>query len=729
MQKRKLAGLLAGVFLLKLFVVLQLKDHPLVQPDVGLDTTAYADLAQKVVAGDLGLGPGLYYVSPLYIYVLAAVLFVTDSFTAARIFQILLGTAAVGFIFFTAREWFGERAAWAAGVFAALTGLFTFYEALILQASIDVFLTSAALLCLTFGLRSSHDDRRRAGWFLVCGLVFGLQSLNRPNVLVAAAGVAAVLLLVRRFRPAALLVAGLLIGMAPVAVRNLVVTREWSLASSHGGLNFYIGNNENATGFYRQVPGITPNIAGQERDARRLAERALGRTLTEAETSEYFFGLAWTWMKQRPGDAIKLFARKLGYVFNAQHIALPYSYPFYAYDAGTMLRFYVVGPWLLVPLGLVGLIFAAPFTRPSNPTRKSPHRARRMSEERRVGTAALKGRPAPGDRTDYLVWASFVPWYAVSVAMFLVAERYRLPLLVPLCVGAGAAVDLAIGAIAAGRARTLVRPVVTLTVLFALANWRHGLHDGRWEEGLRMAQRLVILGRYNEAKQWVTRLEPEAPRPGMAHHGVGMQFLAANQNAEAIAHLSKAHELDPAQPSIEYALGQALLNAGRAKEAVPHLKRGFAADIEIPHGGYDLAVALHAVGDLSTAADVIRRVRLSDNADPELWLRVGRLATEVKAPEAAEPFFRHAVSMRPEQASARQQYGLNLLVLGRYAEAARELAAAVRLDSSNADSLSYLAYCELKLGLQAEALVHAQAALALNPDAVLAKQVVAAGRH
>jgi hypothetical protein len=41
----KLAIALAAVFLLKLIVVLQLKDHPLVQPDVGLDTSAYADLA------------------------------------------------------------------------------------------------------------------------------------------------------------------------------------------------------------------------------------------------------------------------------------------------------------------------------------------------------------------------------------------------------------------------------------------------------------------------------------------------------------------------------------------------------------------------------------------------------------------------------------------------------------------------------------------------------------
>jgi tetratricopeptide (TPR) repeat protein len=737
-QKCKLLCLLAGVFLLKLIVVLQLKDHPLVQPDVGLDTSAYADLARRVVNGDLGLGPGLYYVSPLYIYFLATILFVTDSFTAARVVQILLGTAAVGFIFITAREWFGERAAWAAALLAAFTGLFTFYEALILQASVDVFLTSAALLCLTLALRpaSAKATAGPAGalkkadqlWFLLCGLVFGIQSLNRPNMTLAAAGLALTLLLMRRFRPAAVLVAGLLVGLAPVAIRNVVVSREWSLVSSHGGLNFYIGNSETATGFYHAVPGITPNIAGQEKDARRIAERALGRTLTEAEASDYFFDLAWTWIRQHPVAAVGLFARKLGWVFNAQHIALPYSYPFYAYDAKTMLRFYVVGPWLLVPLGLVGLVFAAPASTASTAPADESKRARKRAGDKVRPADRATAERSRASRAAYLVWASFVPWCAASVAVFFVAERYRLPVLVPLCIGAGAAIDAAISAIGAKRAKTLMVPGISFIVIFGLANWRHGLHDGRWEEGLRMAQRLVILGRYGEAEQWVEKLEPQAPRRGMAHQGVGMQYLVANQTTPAIAHFTKALEIDPNQPLVEYALGQALLKAGRAKDAVPHLKRGFDAGIEIPLGGFDLALALRDAGDVQGAADVIRRVRFSDDTDPEMWLRAGRLAVEVKAPDAAEPFFRHAAGMRPDQASARQQYGLNLLVLGRYDAAAGELAEAVRLDPRNADSLSHLAYCELKLGRLGDAATHVSAALALNPEDPVAKQVAAALR-
>ncbi len=680
-------GLLAGVFVLKLIVVLQLRNHPLVQPDVGLDTTAYVDLAKKVLAGDLGLGPGLYYVSPLYIYFLAIAYGLTKSFAAVRVLQIALGTASIGFIFLSAREWFGDRAAWIAAALAALTGLFTFYEALILQAALDPFLTSAALYLVTLGLK------RDARWLLAAGIVFGIATLNRPNMPLGVAGIAAMLVATRRqIVPATLLIGGLVAGMAPAAIRNVVVSHQFSFVSSHGGLNFYIGNSETATGFFHPLPGITPNIAGQEHDAKRVAERALGRPLTEGEASDYFFGLAWDWIRAHPVDAAVLFVRKLGYVFNAQHIALPYSYPFYAYDAGTMLRFYFVGPWLLVPLGLVGLVFAAP----------------------------------RDTRQDYLVWLAFVPSFAVSVAAFFIAERYRLPLLIQLSIGAGAAIDFAWQAIPAGRAKTLGVPALAFAVIFGLANWTHGLHDGRWDEGLRMAERLVIIGRDDEAEEWAQRLEPEAPKHGIIDYTVGVAYLAKGNTTAALTHLTKAAQSDPGQANIEYALGQALLRAGKAADALPHLRRGFEGGTTLSLPGYDLAVALEATGDRAGALDVIQHITLPEDANADAWMKVGRLAGEMHAPEIAEPFFAQAAAVQPDFAPARQQHGLNLAVLNRFDEAARELGEAVRLDTRDADALAYLAYCEAKLGRPDAARDHAKAALALKPDHPLANQVLAA---
>ena len=630
-------------------------------------------------------------------YFLAGILAVTHSFTAVRLVQILLGTAAIGFIFSMARAWFGARAAWIAAVLATLTGVFTFYEVLILQSSVDTFFTAAALYALTRGLApAAGGDAGRPGqaWLLTAGLVWGIETLNRPNVLVAAAGVAVALLIAtRRLRPAAALVAGLALGMAPVAIRNIVVAHEWTPVSSHGGLNFYIGNNEHADGFYHQVPGVRPTIEGQSIDTQRVAARALGHPVSEGEASAYFFRLALTWAGAHPIDAAVLFVKKVGYAFHAQHIALPQSYPFYRGD--TALRFYPVDAWLLAPLGLAGLVFA--------------------------------GAPRQRDRrSSYLVWVSFVPAYAAAVALFFVAERYRLPLMVPLTVGAGGLIDVVWGAIAAGRTRTLAAPAAVAAVLLILVNLPLGLNDSRWQEGLRLAQRLVILGRYDEAAAWATKLQKEEPSPGAADYGVGAQLLLQGDDDRALPYLLRAHQAAPDEPRVDYALGQALLKIGRPAEAVPHLRHGFDAGVEIPGGGYDLAVALQASGDLPGAAAALGRIHLPEEAGVDTWLRAGRLAMEARAPLVAEPYFRRAVQLAPGLPAARQQYGLALLVLGRFEDAARELGEAVRLDPRDPDSLSHLAFCEARLDRIPDARAHAAAALAINPADPLARQLLIA---
>jgi tetratricopeptide (TPR) repeat protein len=704
--------LLGVAFALKLLVLIQLRDHPLLRPDSGLDTTAYVELARKVLDGNWGLGPGLYFVSPFYIYFMALVLGALGSFTALRVVQIALGTASIAFIFQMTREWFGEPAAWIAAVLAALTGLFTFYEVLIIQSSVDTFLTTAALYFLSRALLppkggSYRDGEKKAvaspappvasafrrNDLLMAGLIFGLQTLNRPNMLFAALGLAGMLLIVRRPPAALWLIAGLAAGIAPAAVRNAIVAHQFSLVSSHGGLNFYIGNNAGASGFYQFVPGVTPTITGQETDTRRIAERALGRSLTDAEVSSYFFDQAWQWMRRQPFAALTLFARKIGYAFHAQHIALPHSYPFYAVDERTALRFMVVGPWLLTPLGLVGLAIGL-----------------------------FRAQRAP-----YLVWAAFVPLYAAAVAVFFVAERYRLPLLPSLCAGAGSALAAGWRAVRQKRVISLLQGVLAVVVLGVFANIPLNASDGRWVEGLRLAQRLMMQGRYAEADAWVARLDSgNPPHPGAGSAGVGAQLLALKDPARALPYLRRVYELNPADSRLGFALGQAELATGAARDAVQHLRTGFDGGVDLPDGGLDYAIALDTTGDSAAAAAAAARVHPSEPDDYEAWLRLGRVAMEAKAPRVAEPFFRHAAAMRPDAAAARQQYGLNLLVLGRCADAIRELGEAVRLDPRNVDSLSHLAYCEASLDQFDAARGHVRAALAIDPAEALSRKLASA---
>jgi len=684
---RWFAPAIAAVFVLKLIVMLQLKDHVLTQPDAGLDTTALVDLAERVLGGDVGLGPGLYFLSPLYIYFLSLLLGLWHSFTFVRLVQIGLGTVAVACVFVTADEWFGRRAAWIAAALAMLTGVFSFYESLILQTALDPFLTAAALAFLTLGL--TRDERL---WYALAGLTFGVHVCNRPNVALPALAIALLLAATRRRRAAAAFSIAAAMALVPVTLRNIVVSGYWSpVTASHGGLNFYIGNNPDADGSYRAVDGVTPDIKGQQEDTRRVAERAAGRPLDDAAVSSYFYRLGWRWMREQPLAAASLFARKIALVFSAKYLWLNYSYRFFADDERTLLRALVVGPWLLIPLGLIGCL-------------------------------GLVERKPPVARSAFLVWASFVPIYTIAVAAFFASDRYQLLILVPLCVGAGAALDGFAAAAAVRRWRSLLAPAALAAALLIAVNRPIAYDEGVGEERTRMAERLVTLGRVDEAERWADRAAVASRQPGVVHFRLGQRLVAAGQPAAAVAHFRQALAADPNQPVVEYALGETLLEAERPRDAIAPLRRALEAGVHADAAGIDLVRALGAAGERDEAIRVLERLRpVADDA--ERYVTLARLAVQLQEPRLAEMFSRTALASRPGLAGAHAQLGASLNLTGRFADARRELEEAIRLDSRDAASHVGLAVADANLGQLVEARAHIDAALQLDPGSAQARRV------
>ena len=187
------ALIVTAAVIVKLVVLVQLWNHPLLQPHGELDTAYYVTLSQRVASEGVLAPIGAFFVSPLYVYFLAAVFTSGGSLLAAQLVQIALGAAAVGLLFASARHWFGERAALVAAGLAILTGSFTFNEILILQSALDPFLVSWALYTLTRAMAGGG-----AGAFAAAGASLGLLALNRPNALVFAVAVAGVVFVSQR---------------------------------------------------------------------------------------------------------------------------------------------------------------------------------------------------------------------------------------------------------------------------------------------------------------------------------------------------------------------------------------------------------------------------------------------------------------------------------------------------------------------------------------------------
>lgn len=603
-------------------MALQLHDHPLLQPVGQLDTGVSVELARQVASGDLllraGTGGEPFFLAPFYAYVLGLVLALSGgSLLAAKLVQAVLGMAAVGLLHAAARPLFGPRAALTAAALLAVTGPVVFQEAVLLQSALDPFLCALALLAVT---RALARERLR-DWFLA-GAAIGLFALNRPNALLWGVALALALPLAggmrRGLRWAAAQALGLALAVAPATLRNLAVSGEAVLVSSHGGLNFYIGNNPKADGTYHHLPGITPDIRGQARDARRVAEGAAGRSLTARAVDAHFYRQAWAWIFFRPLDAGRLFLRKLAYVFAAPEISLNYSYAYYSRDEPTLLR-WLVGAWLLVPLGLLGLADRGWSSPPSG--------------------------AEPVGKGGFALWALVVPAYAISVAAFFVSARYRLPLLAPLAAGAGFALVRGAAAVRAREGRWLLTRAAALVPLIALALWPHGLDDGRSEERAVMLVWLIDNGQADEALRRLPEAEAEHPDRALLLHRMGRALVDNGRAADGAALLERLSS-PQAEPAILVALARTALELRRA----------------------DLALRFADAG------------RDRDPASAEIHETRGLALALLERPAEARSELEEACHLDPRSASARLNLAVLEAQEGRFAEAEARAREALGLD-------------------------------------------------
>ena len=642
--------IVAAAFGVKLAVLLQLRNHPLLQPHGELDTAYYVSLAERIASEGLLAPIGAFFVSPLYVYFLAAVFEAGGSLLAAQLIQIALGAAAVALLFATARHWFGERAAFVAAGLAILTGIFTFSEILILQSALDPFLVSCALYALSTGA------------FAGAGASLGLLALNRPNALVFAVAAAVVVFVIEwrdnRVRRGAVLVITLLAVLAANAARNYAVSGDVVLIASHGGLNLYIGNHDRADGTYTPVPGITPSIAGQAGDSARVAESSTGRRLSPGEVSNYFARRAVEWMTEHPADAVKLWIRKIRILLNRVDVPLNYSYAFYARESA-VLRILAVGPWLLLPLGLVGLFW---------PSLRINHRG-------------------------YWVWAMFVPVYGAAVVLFFVTDRYRMPLFVPLCASAGAALVRCFDLVRARQFRVLLLPVGAIAIASLVAFSNLGLDAGLGGEQTRQAVWLIEQGSIDESRRYVEQIARDHSHPGVLRFRVAQALLDAGRPDEAVTLLTEAIAIDGPQPAIRLALGEALIRSGRAGEAIKQFS------------GIEDSVA-------------------GMTADSALDL--GTLALEQQALREAIRWLEIAVQRAPDRAEAHEKLGVAIFLSGDHPTARPYLERACRLDPGSASAHLNLAAVYAELRMFPEARTEALEALRLDPTELRATALLKA---
>ena len=220
----------------------------------------YDAWARDIVRGVAPLRPP-FDEGPAYPYFVALVYAIAGHNTfAVATLQALMDAASCALVAATAERISGQaRAAWIAGVLAALYGPMIYFTGQLEPATMTIFATSLALFLTPLRKAKSRD------WIL-CGVAWALAMLVRSEMILALPFVLAHAWRVEK-RAAVVRVAAPAAALLAITLAiNASSSRHAVLLTTGSGVNLWIGNNERAD-------GVNPFVEGPMRQTTHEIER------------------------------------------------------------------------------------------------------------------------------------------------------------------------------------------------------------------------------------------------------------------------------------------------------------------------------------------------------------------------------------------------------------------------------------------------------------------------
>jgi hypothetical protein len=286
------------------------------------------------------------YVTPLYTYLQAGILYLGLGERGIQVVNILFLQAGCYALYVFFRRF--TTPILALVIFAAVSFYVPFWIlAYSLEPnSLNLLLVVLSVICL-YDLAKTPT---RKGW-IILGVLFGIQLLLRPDILIGVALFTPWLVIARKSHSKETvkgLVMSLLIALAMVApwtIRNYVTFHKFVLVSANSGMNLYEGNNYVATGEFSENP------ATEESRREFQAIQAYSQSHDQIEVDQYRLQLAKQWMLSHPMEVIALDAKKVWYHWFGRPIMGEQFH--YRYENVAMA--YRIGGALMVLLGFYAL--------------------------------------------------------------------------------------------------------------------------------------------------------------------------------------------------------------------------------------------------------------------------------------------------------------------------------------------------------------------------------------
>lgn len=588
-------------FVIRLIYINQLSNSIFSKP-FALDEAFYDNWGLSISRGHL-IGKTVFYGLPLYPYFLGFIYwFFGHSIYIVRLAQALFGTLNCIMIYALAVKIFPRKIGLLSALLFSLYGQFLFHEGHLLSVTIAIFLNLVSLLSLMY----SFENKGKI-YFLISGLLIGLSSLAMSGILMIIPFVIflAYYFLSNKIRATIsifLLLLGISVPIGLSMIHNYLAEKDLVLVSAHGGMTFYTGNNPNAKPYFNSVKEIDgTDIQSFIAGSRNVAERDLNKRLKPSEISSYWAKKAFIFISSNPLKYLRLMSQKFLFLCNSKEIE------------DVSVDYHLMNKYMpVLSITFLNFFFIFPFA---------------------ILGIYLSSKGA--DIKKYLLY-SYILSYSLSIILFMVNSRYRLPLVPALIIFSAYGLAMFVKQLKSDK-KILVRysiillAVVIFTSLPLLKNRIGDKEDlnvlglsyvekGDFDKAIETLKKGIELapdypsvynslgeayyhkGQLQEAERMFKKAMDLSPNFFEAHNNLGVLYRRMNLVDKAIGEFKIAINLIPNSPDPHYNLGNAYLVNNNYESAIKEYAKSLEI-IEKPEYYNQLGIAYMCSGQKEKAIE------------------------------------------------------------------------------------------------------------------------------
>ncbi len=568
----------------------------------GMDPAFYKTWADTIIAGN-----GSDYIpfprAPLYPYLLALIHKIFgDGWLVALMLNLIAELLTVILLFRFTRKIANLTIASVVGTLYALSGAAIYYSGETLMTSL------ATLLSVVFVYSTAKAWKKpTASNVIMSGVFLALLSLYRPNafIILPFTGLIFAFTVIRQgetrlkaLRKVTIHWMAAIIILFPVTIANHKASGQFIPISTQGGVNFYIGNAQYATGWASIFPKVGGNWTDEDvmqtvrRDIIRRPMASPYQAMTMHIADGHLWKMGWREIASDPVAWLKLMMKKILLLVDAREIG-----------NNRPLLLATDGSWLLRPLMWVSLGLMLPF--------------------------ALLGAVSNYKLPEVKALLLFMALFGGSLLLFFVNSRYRMPLVPLMSVLAGLG----------------IKRLVELLLEYRKNKTLNRLHV--------VALAVLSIGVLLSLSGWINNDWSNRAQAAFVH---GNSLMRLDRPYEAVTQYRKAATMDSSYPELNLNLGAALLGIGDTTEAKSAFQRELESDPDNGKAWNNLGVIAESREDYERAKQCyLAAIQVSDNLDAEfnlarIYMKFGDFELQKGEFVTAEEYYQQALFIEHQDA-------------------------------------------------------------------------------